>query len=168
MGNDRGNNVDELASQPIDERDEAALRQIAETFAAADPVPAGLVDRLKFAITLDALHAEISELQRTGHLVGARGETRSDVQTVTFTSQSLTMMITATPTGPDVVRIDGWAADAPGISVELKTSADSRDVVADDDGRFVFEDVPRGMAQFVVRHPEGSTLPRVVTPSLEL
>lgn len=168
MGNDRGSTLDALASQPIDERDEAALQRIADAYAAADPVPDGLVDRLQFAITLDALHAEIAQLQRMDGLVGARGETASDVQSVTFTSQSVTIMITVTPTGPDVVRIDGWAADAPRVSIELKTSQDRRQTAADDDGRFVFADVPRGMAQFVVEHPAGSGLPRVVTPSLEI
>lgn len=168
MGNDRGSTLDALASQPIDERDEAVLQRIANAYAAEDPVPDGLVDRLQFAITLDALHAEIAELQRMDGLVGARGETAADVQSVTFSSQSLTIMITVTPIGPDVVRIDGWAADAPGVSIELKTSQDRRQTVADDDGRFVFDDVPRGMAQFLVRHSEGSGRPSVVTPSLEI
>ena len=39
---------------------------------ALDPVPAGLVERVQFGITLDALHAEIAELQRTADLVGVR------------------------------------------------------------------------------------------------
>jgi hypothetical protein len=167
MANDRGT-LDARASEPIDERDEAVLQRMAAAYAAADPVPDGLVDRLQFAITLDALHAELAELQRVDGLVGSRGEAAPDVQSVTFTSQSLTIMITVTPSGPDAVRIDGWAADAPGVSIELKTSQDRRQTVADDDGRFVFDDVPRGMAQFVVRHIDGSGLPRVVTPSLEI
>ena len=72
------------------------------------------------------------------------------------------------PTGPDLVRIDGWAAESPNITIELKTAQDRRQIAADDDGRFVFEDVPRGMVQFVARHADGSGQPRVVTPSLEI
>jgi hypothetical protein len=31
----------------------------------------------------------------------------------------------------------------------------------------VFDDVPRGMGQFVVRQPASSSLPQVITPSIE-
>lgn len=168
MGKDRGYTVGALAAQPIDDRDEALLRQVGATFAAADPVPDGLVERLQFAMTLDALRAELAELQRMDGLVGARGEATSDVQTVTFTSQSMTIMITATPVGPDRVRVDGWAADGADVLIELRTVAGPQHGVADADGRFVFEDVPRGMTQFVVRRPEGSIMPTVVTPSMEI
>jgi len=41
-------------------------------------------------------------------------------------------------------------------------------VTADADGRFVFEDVPRGLAQFVLRAPPGDRHPPVVTPSIDL
>ena len=53
---------------------------------ALDPVPAGLVDRIQFGITLDALHAEIAELQRSGELLGVRGDSTAEAQTITFTS----------------------------------------------------------------------------------
>lgn len=168
MGKDKGHTVGALAAQPIDDHDEVLLGRVRDVFAAADPVPDGLVERLQFAITLDALHAELAELQRMDGLVGARGGATSDVQTVTFSSQNMTIMITATPVGPDRVRIDGWVADGADLTVELRTTAGPLTVVADIDGRFVFEDVVRGMAQFVVRRPEGSTLPAVVTPSVEI
>lgn len=168
MGKDKGYTVGALAAQPIDDRDEAVLGRVRDVFAAADPVPDGLVERLQFAITLDALHAELAELQRMDGLVGARGGATSDVQTVTFSSQNMTIMITATPVGPDRVRIDGWVADGADLMIELRTASGQLSGVADVDGRFVFDDVERGMAQFVVRRPEGSTLPPVVTPSVEI
>lgn len=163
--------VAELAAQPLDEHDDAVLDQLAAAFTAADPVPAGLVDRLQFAITLDALHAEIAQLTRMDDLVGARTEAASEAQTVTFTSQSMTTMITISPAGADRVRIDGWVADAAdggGIVVELRTVQSRLQTQADEDGRFVFEDVPRGMAQFVLRPPAESGLPPVVTPAIEI
>ena len=170
MANDRSGrpSVAELAAQPLDEHDDAVLDQLAAAFTAADPVPAGLVDRLQFAITLDALHAEIAQLTRMDDLVGARTEAASEAQTVTFTSQSMTTMITISPAGADRVRIDGWAADAGGIGVELRTVQSRLQTQADEDGRFVFEDVPRGMAQFVLRPPAESGLPPVVTPAIEI
>ena len=168
MAKDRGYAVGALAAQPIDDYDDAVLRQLAHTYSLADPVPEGLVDRLKFAITLDALHAEIAELVRVTDLAGARGGPAAEVQTVTFTSQSVTIMITVTPLTGDTARIDGWAADGAGMAIDLRAASGRFRVVADEDGRFVFEEVPRGMAQFVAHPREGVDLPTVVTPSLEI
>jgi hypothetical protein len=66
------------------------------------------------------------------------------------------------------VRIDGWVAPGGGVSVELRIVDHSLHTVADADGRFVFEDVPRGMAQFVLRPPSGVSQKPVVTPSIEI
>jgi hypothetical protein len=170
MANERSGrpSVAELAAQPLDEHDLAVLDQIAAAYTAADPVPDGLIDRLQFAMTLDALHAEIAQLTRMDDLVGARAEAASEAQTVTFTSQSMTTMITITPIGADRVRIDGWAAEGGSIAIELRTVASRLHTQADEDGRFVFEEVPRGMAQFVLRPPAESGLPPVVTPAIEI
>jgi hypothetical protein len=157
-----------LAAAPLDEVDLALLDRLAAEYAQTDPVPDGLVERVQFAMTLDALHAEIAQLTRMDDLVGARAEAASEAQTVTFTSSSTSTMITVTPTGADRARIDGWATDAAGIAVELRTVDGSLHTQADEDGRFVFEDVPRGMVQFVLRHPEDTALPPVVTPALEI
>src|SRR4051794_18630971 len=161
--------IDELAAESIDERDVVALREMARLYDTLDPVPAGLTDRVKFGLTLDALHAEIAELQRSGDLVGVRSEAADDVQSITFTSATLTTMITVSPTSADRVRIDGWIAPGGGVAVELRIVDGSRNAVADADGRFVFDDVPKGLAQFVLR-PPGATLPgqAVMTPSIEI
>jgi len=159
--------LDELAAAPIDEVDVQNLRALAGLFDALDPVPGGLSERVKFGLTLDALHAEIAELQRTGDLVGVRSEASGDVQSVTFTSATLTTMITVTPTSADRVRVDGWIAPGGGVAVELRGSAGSSRTVADPDGRFVFEDVEKGLAQFVLRSPTDGARP-VVTPSIEI
>lgn len=173
MANDRPSSgsgrpsVAELAAQPLDERDVAILDQVAAAYSAADPVPDGLVDRLQFAMTLDALDAEIAQLTRMTDLVGARAEAASEMQTVTFASQSMTTMITITPSGADRVRIDGWVAEGAGVQIELRTESSRLHARADDDGRFVFDDVPRGMAQFVLR-PADTELAPVITPAIEI
>ena len=51
------------------------------------------------------------------------------------------------------------------ISRVLVTAMDAA-TMTDSDGRFVFDDVPRGFAQFVLRSP--GERPPVVTPSIEL
>jgi hypothetical protein len=159
--------LDELAAGEIDDEDIRVLQQMAHLHETLDPVPGGLVDRIQFGITLDALHAEIAELQRSGDLAGVRSEAGTDVQTVTFTSASLSTMVTITPTAPERVRIDGWVAPGGGVLVELRIVHETLVTTADADGRFVFDDVPRGLAQFTLRAPSGAQ-PPVVTPSIEL
>jgi hypothetical protein len=159
--------LDEMAAGAIDADDIRVLEHLAELYDRADPVPPTLVDRIQFDITLDALHAEVAELQRSGDLVGVRS-TDSDVQTVTFTSTAFSTMITITTTSTDEVRIDGWVAPSELLSVELRTADATRHTDTDEDGRFVFAAVPRGLARFVLRRPDHDDEPPVVTPSIEL
>jgi hypothetical protein len=156
--------LEALAAGEIDETDVANLELLAQLYATLDPVPDGLVDRVQFGITLDALHAEIAELQRSGDLVGVRSDTAT---AVTFTSASLSIMVSVTETSADRVRIDGWIAPGAHASVDLRRKDGVSTQVADEDGRFVFEDVPRGLAQFVVRSQDEDA-PPVVTPSIEI
>src|SRR5260221_14179563 len=108
--------ADALAAAPLDEIDDQLLRRIKAMYDVSDPVPGGLVERLQFGITLDALEAEIANLQRADStLAGARTDGATEVQTVTFTSASLTTMITVTPSGADRARIDGWSAPGAGL-----------------------------------------------------
>lgn len=160
--------LDELASGPIDVVDLENLAALADLYDRTDPVPDTLVERIQFGITLDALHSEIAELQRVGDLAGVRAGDTTQAPTITFTSPSLTTMVTVTPLSADEVRIDGWAAPGGGVEVELRVVGRSLRTVADGDGRFVFEHVPRGLAQFVLRPPDNAEQAPVVTPSIEL
>lgn len=167
MSEPRQPSLDELALGAIDDVDVDILRRTAELFDGLDPVPDALVERINFGLTLEALHAEIADLQRSAGLVGVRAAADSDVQTITFTSSSLTTMITISATSADRVRIDGWIAPSGVVAVELRARVESRNTESDDDGRFVFEDVPRGLAQFVLR-TSGDDTPPVVTPAIEI
>lgn len=163
--------LDALAAASLDDVDERLLARIASVVDAIDPVPEGLADRIQFQLTLEALQAEVAELQRWGaDAVGARsrGDSPTMAQTITFTSSSLTTMITITSDARDHVRIDGWVAGGAGVAVELRTAGGGQRTVADADGRFVFEDVPRGLAQFLLRPSDPQAHAAVITPSLEL
>jgi hypothetical protein len=164
--NDRS--LDELAAGEIDDADVRTLTRMAELYATLDPVPAGLVDRIQFGITLDALHAEVAELQRSADLAGVRSGDATEVQSVTFTTAAITTMVTITPTSTDRVRIDGWIAPGGGVDVELRIVDGTRATIADADGRFVFDDVPKGSAQFVLRPPASANARPVVTPSIQI
>jgi hypothetical protein len=158
--------LDELAAGRLDADDLDVLARTARLFDTLDPVPAGLVERIQFGLTLDALQAEIAQLQRSGEPAGVRSAS-SEAQSVTFTSATLTTMITITPTTVERVRIDGWIAPGAGVAVELRIDGQSRATTADADGRFVIDDVARGLAQFVLRPPGDGSRP-VVTPALEI
>jgi hypothetical protein len=158
-----------LADAPLDASDAIVLGRIAELYDRIDPVPEDLVDRLQFSITLDALNAELAELQQLPEATLAyRGEQASMAKTLTFTSDSLTTMIAISPDGPDRIRIDGWIAPAAEASVELHAGQLRRQVPADADGRFVFEDVPHGLVRFVVTPADPSLHPPVMTPAVEI
>jgi hypothetical protein len=160
--------ADELEAGALDVTDARIFTQLAGLYTALDPVPTGLVERIQFGITLDALHAELAELERSDDLVGVRSEGATEVQTVTFTSANLTIMITVTVVSAERVRIDGWAAPGGGVSVDLRSVDGVITETADTDGRFAFVDAPRGLAQFVVRQPGAGPHPPVITPSIEI
>jgi hypothetical protein len=159
-----------LAGGQLDAYDATILERVARLYEIIDPVPDDLVERLQFAMTLDALHVELAQLQLISgeSLAAARGgEQTSAVKTLTFSSDSLNTMVTISAAGPDRVRIDGWVAPGAGVLVELHQGASSREESADADGRFVFDDVPHGLTRFVVRSP-GTDRPPVVTPAVEI
>jgi hypothetical protein len=160
---------DDLTSSELDARDDAVLAAVREVFDRADPVPARLGDQVKFALTVQALEAEIAELQRTPLASSAaRSVDYTRVQTVTFASGRLTAMVTINPIDRDRVRLDGWVTGGR-VEVELRERSRSSTVETDENGRFVFDSVARGLAQFVIRPLDAESTQRpVITPSIEL
>jgi hypothetical protein len=157
------------AAAILDETDFAILGSIRAYYDAHDPVPDGLVDRIQFDLTLDALEAEVATLTRLDlSTAGARGTATEDVRTVTFTSQSLTTMVTLTPQPDDTVRVDGWATPGAGIRVEVLLSSGPRETHADEDGRFVFDGLPAGLAKFALHQLRDGAESTVLSPTLEL
>jgi hypothetical protein len=147
-------------SDPLDDVD----RQILAGIGRLDPPPADLDDRVLFALALDDLDAHVARLaaeEFTGS--GARAGERT--RTITFDAASRTVMITVIERPDNLVRIDGWLAPGEAVRVELRVPepSPSRTVTADATGRFVFDEVPHGLAQLLV-----AGTPAVVTPSLVL
>jgi len=162
------NNEEALAAQPLDPTDERTLRLIRTHLDLVDPVPADLTERVKFAMTVASLEAEIAHLMNDTHLVGTTRTTEYDrATTVTFESEGLSIMVTLEPVERDVMRVRGWVT-APGADVELRERSRSQEATSDDEGRFVFERVEHGTVHLVIRrHDEPGARP-VITPGIEI
>ncbi|MEV0562391.1 hypothetical protein [Dactylosporangium sp. NPDC050588] len=141
------------------------LRLLAGALDRTDPPPAGLDDRVMFALEVDAVDTEMAWLEREV-LTGSGARASEHSRTITFDSASLTVMISVVERADGRVRLDGWLAPPGPLRVELRVAARPDSAVhAGADGRFVFDNVPRGLAQLVVQPPSG---PTVVTPALAL
>jgi hypothetical protein len=161
---------DPLAAEaPLDGIDLAILDRIRRTFEAADPMPPSLAERIRFALELRDLEVEMARLTAEDDLLlsAARGEEQS--RTITFDSDSLTIMIRIECNQDGTARIDGWLAPPQRCEILIRTTAEPLTAAADEQGRFAFSCVPRGTAQLVVRSAEpGGNRRTVVTPALIL
>ncbi len=160
-----------MSDQFLDEQDEQTMAQLRELHARVDPVPAGLVERIEFALTVQALHAEVAELMDDELLATRAGPVQpgevTRTESVTFQAASLSLMVSLGPgSDDDVVRVDGWVTRAE-AQVDAVTSAGTRSATCDEHGRFVLHDLPRGRTCFVVR-VGGTGVRPVITPTIEL
>ena len=155
------------ADEPLDDSDLGLLAEVRDMFQAADPMPAELPDRIRFFLAFRDLDLEVARLtaEQDELAVAARGTEQS--RTITFDSETLTIMIRIDGNTDGTVRVDGWLAPAQCREIELKCAADPLEVTSDEQGRFAFARVPRGTAQLVVRpaRPQGAGR-SVVTPAL--
>jgi hypothetical protein len=161
---------DAPADGPLDGTDLAILDDVRAAFARADPMPADLPERIKFALLMHNLEDEVARLTADESLqLAARGVEQS--RTITFDSASLTIMIRIESNANGTVRIDGWLAPPERRDIEMRTESQTLQADSDDQGRFAFASVPSGTAQLVVRsaqHAEGGSGRSVVTPALIL
>jgi hypothetical protein len=148
--------------------DERLLTGLRDMWLAADPAPADLAERVLFTLGLDALQPgdlefELLRLCDVLEPAGARGH--ETARTVTFSGDSLTVMVTLSEDGPTARRLDGWITPAGELRVQLRTDDGRVETVADAGGRFAFADLRSGLIQLVLYSIEGR---RVVTPALAL
>ncbi|MFF5081478.1 RNA polymerase sigma factor [Actinoplanes sp. NPDC000266] len=129
-------------------------REILERVARFDPPPSGLDDQVLFALSPGALGAEVARL------VPGAGS-----RAVVFDADSRTVTITVAERAGGLVRVDGrLSPGAAEVELRLPGPAPARVVTAGETGRFVFDEVPHGLAQILVRPASGG--PPVVTPTL--
>jgi len=156
--------------------DKAALETLRRMWQDRDPVPPDLADRIWFVLSMENLEAELMMLSASydAEPAGARGEERA--RNVTFTSDSLSVMVTISEDAPRV-RLDGWIGDGGGLTVALRempnggSATHELSTTADEDGRFAFFDLGHGLIQLVFQPTRGARLSLgqpVVTPAVQI
>lgn len=149
---------------PPGDEDAALLAAVRSMWEAADPVPTGLVERVRFGVDLDDLDVELMALVEVSQLAAARSDLRTRL--VTFQSDSMAVMLTIEQCADGTARIDGWLTPGGCHHVELRCPDGPRSTDTDDGGRFSLDAVPAGTARLIV-YDTGTTR-RIVTPTVEI
>jgi hypothetical protein len=137
--------------------DDVLLADIGRFLDELDPPPGDLVQRVQFALALEDLDVEVARWVRGG-----------GTGTITFTVSDLTVMINLTKMGK-LHRIDGWLVPAGQYGVEVRVAEHgTSSTTADEGGRFVLDNVPRGTTQILVHLGDVSCRRTVVTPTVVL
>ncbi len=134
------------------------LATIRAVFEWIDPMPADLPERIRFSLALRELDAEIASFASAADELAVAVRGTEESRTITFDSDSLTIMIRIDPNPDGTVRVDGWLAPPQCHNVEMRLAESSLTVTADESGRFVFLGVPHGTARVVVHAPGTVTL----------
>lgn len=171
MNDDR--RIAELADQPIDDVDAATLELVRALYDANDGVPVDLVERVRFSLALDEMFDEVARMSRVPlDALGVRSEQSTGIrtETLTFSADRLTAMVTVSRIGAGQLRLDGWIAppEACRVRIRLQGGGD-REAVSDAQGRFSFDRLDDGFGQLSF-HPldDDAAENAVVTPLFQL
>ena len=165
-----------MENEPLDDVDAAVLEEMRAMFDDLDPVPDDLVERVKFSLALDEVCEEVARMTRVPREeLAVRGEPQQGTrtETLTFSADRLTAMVTVSRVGQGRLRLDGWLAPSGSCRVRLRVQGGpSRETVCDEDGRFSFDDLDEGFGQLSF-HPVGDEAGddeqnAVVTPLFQL
>ena len=156
-----------LAAGALDDVDAELLEPVRHIHEELDPVPGDLVDRVKFAMTVAALEAEVAEIVSSATLETVRGTDYDRADTVTFASEGLSVMVSIEHGHSTRADIVGWVSEGD-VEVELRERGRTRTTVVDEEGRFTFTAVERGLVNFILRRRGGSEAPPIITPAIEL
>jgi len=99
-----------LAAEPLDAVDLHLLDALRHIHQDLDPVPEDLVDRVKFAMTVAALEADVAEIVSSASLETVRGTDYDRADTVTFASEGLSVMVSIEHGATTKADIIGWIA----------------------------------------------------------
>ena len=153
------------ANEPLDELDFRLLAGVRELWEDADPMPATLLDQIRFAIQLEDVDLEVMRIREQEAVAGARSAAEQG-RLITFDSESLTIMVNVSPEPGGTIRLDGWLTPPAEHPIEVRTSSGPLTTTSDAEGRFAVSGVPHGMVQVLVRTVGRSRT--VSTPAIEL
>jgi hypothetical protein len=170
----------EPLSEPggLDAHDVQILAEMRDVYRRLDPVPATLLDRVKYAMTVRLLEAEVAELTRMP-AAAVRSESSDRFDSISFTGSRLSLMVSIAPQQPGLagerddaaVRIDCWVS-VGGAVVEIRSAGGTAEQglsqVCDEHGRCVFEHVPSGPAHFIVWSSAEKDSTPTMTPTIDL
>lgn len=157
-----------VAAEPLDDQDLHTLATLRSILQASDPVPSGLAERAKFAMSVAALEAEIAEITTTtAELAGVRSTDYDRAGTITFSSGQLSAMITIELVDGSTARLSGWVTTGP-THIELRERSRTQETTTDDAGRFTFTPVERGLVHLVMRRLDDPQSRPVITPAIEI
>jgi len=153
------------ANEPLDELDFRLLAGVRELWEDADPMPATLVDQIRFAIRLEDVDLEVMRIREQEALADARSAAEQG-RLITFDSESLTIMVNVSPEPGGTIRLDGWLTPPAEHPIEVRTVTGPLTTTSDAEGRFAVSGVPHGMVQVLVRTVGRART--VSTPAIEL
>lgn len=163
-----GDHEGRSAREQLDAEDRRILEALAHIQRLGDPPPPGLADRVRFALSLRSLEAEVAELTTLPlTAAGTRGGGYELAQTVTFSGEHLTAMITIEALSEAERRLTGWV-DSSNVRVELRTPAGTHATTTDEDGRFGFDHVLSGLVHLVLWRTDHAESPPLMSPPIQI
>lgn len=157
--------LEELRKEPIDGADERILGCLGGIVASNDPVPAGMTDRVKFALTVESLGAQVAELLETAP--AAVRSSYEAITTVTFTGDELTLLLTLDTERRPRRRVTGWLS-TPQATVRVHGPDGELAADVDEDGRFEVEFSRSGLVHLVIQPTAHPGARPVVTPPIQI
>jgi hypothetical protein len=156
-----------LAAEPLDTVDATIIEALRDVHETLDPMPGDLLDRIKFAMSVASLEAQVAEIVSESVTAAVRGTDYDRADTVTFASDGLSVMVSIEHSGAARADIVGWASEGD-LEVELRERSRTRTTTTDEDGRFTFAGVERGLVNFVLRRGGDDTGAPIITPAIEI
>ena len=158
--------------EPFDMVDSTVLNWVQDLYSTTDPVPRDLVTRVDFAMDPlgpdDELALLLDDLVEAIDVRGEPGVRSAEhSRTVTFDSESLTIVIQATPSG-EAVRVDGWLAPPAVHRVRLRAGERELHTQSDELGVFMLPQVPHGLVQLIVEVADDPPQARTVVTTAVL
>ena len=151
--------------------------QLRDLWTEADPVPDGLVQRMRAVVSAEAaldidLDYELMQLlERSAELAGTRSSGDTSAYTLRFALEGIDLLVRAAGHGGagGATRLDGWVVPPSPVTVqatEVGGAERSFSTELDANGRFEFTDLPAGLIRLWLIPADGGT--PFGTPTFEI